>query len=90
MNRLIVVLGIIIVLTGCAKSSGSYQVVEKGEYSRLQYITAEGVMAPNFVQGYYVVIRDGETGAESKVQVSEEEYDACVVGDTVDNVNEWR
>ncbi len=88
MSRLIVLLGTIIVLTGCAKSASSYQVVEKGEYSRLQYITAEGVMAPNFVQGYYVVIRDGETGAESRMQVSEEEYDACVVGDTVDNTRE--
>lgn len=84
MNRLIVVLGIIIVLTGCAKSAGSYQIVEKGEYSRLQYITAEGVMAPNFVQGYYIVTRDGETGTESKIQVSEEEYDACVVGDMIE------
>jgi len=84
MNRLIVVLGIIIVLTGCTKSAGNYQVAEKGEYSRLQYTTAEGVMTPNFVQGYYVVIRDGETGAESKIHVSEEEYDACVVGDMIE------
>lgn len=88
MNRLIVLLGIIVVLTGCAKSAGSYQVVEKGEYSRLQYITAEGVMAPNFVKGYYIVLRDGNTGKEDKVQVSEEEYDACVIGDTVDNTKE--
>ena len=85
MSRLIILFGIIVTLSGCAKSSGDCQIVEKGEYSRLQYVTAEGVMAPNFVQGYYIVVRDGETGAENKIQVSEEEYGACVVGDTVDN-----
>ena len=89
MNKVVVVVIITILLTSCAKAS-VYQIVEKGEYSRLQYITAEGVMAPNFVKGYYIVLRDGNTGKEDKVQVSEEEYDACVVGDTVNNVNEWR
>lgn len=83
MSKLIVIVFVITLLTGCAKTS-SYQIIEKGEYSRLQYVTAEGIMAPNFVNGYYIVLRDGETGAESKVQVSEEEYDACVVGDMVE------
>ena len=83
MNKVMVAIAIAMLLTGCTKAS-AFQIVEKGEYSRLQYITAEGVMAPEFIKGYYVVIRNGDTGKENKVEVSEEEYEAYVVGDTVE------
>ena len=87
MNKVMVAIAIVMLLAGCSKAS-AYQIVEKGEYSRLQYITAEGVMAPEFIKGYYVVVRNGNTGKEDKVEVSEEEYRACVVGDVWEEKND--
>lgn len=70
-------------LVGCATQS-SQQIVEKGEYTRLQYVTEESVMTPGFEQGFYFVLRNGDTGAETRVMVSEEEYGAYVVGDMIE------
>lgn len=65
-----------------ANKSG--QVVEKGEYSRIQYITEGGVMTPEFIEGYYYVLRDGDTGKEDRVEISEEEFESYVVGDLIE------
>lgn len=70
-------------LVGCTTQS-SQQIVEKGEYTRLQYITEDGLMTPGFERGFYFVLRNGDTGAETRVMVSEEEYDAYVVGDMIE------
>ena len=69
----------------------AYQIVEKGEYSRIQYITRDRSMTPEFIIGYYYVLRDYQSGAENKVEISKEEYESCVVGDTVDKYRgeEW-
>lgn len=60
------------------------QIVEKGEYNRIQYITEDGMMTPEFIEGHYYVLRNGDTGQENKIEISEEEYDACVVGDVIE------
>lgn len=60
------------------------QIIEKGEYSRIQYITKDHSMTPEFITGYYYVLRDYQNGTENKVEISEEEYESCVVGDTVE------
>lgn len=61
-----------------------YQIVEKGEYSRIQYTTLNHTMTPEFITGYYYVIRNYQTGKETKVELSQEEYETCVIGDTVE------
>lgn len=61
-----------------------YQVIEKGQYSRIQYITDNTGLTPEFVTGYYYVLRDYNTGEEHKIEISEEDFNSCVVGDTVE------
>lgn len=61
----------------------SYQIVEKGEFSKLQYIIEETEMTPYFETNYYIVLRDYKTGTEKKKIISQKEYNTYVLGDTI-------
>ena len=76
------ILGMIVV--DATHTTQQRQIVEKGEYHRIQYIVDDGVMTPEFIEGYYYVLRNGNTGKEDKVEISEEKFEACVVGDVVE------
>ena len=84
--RIILICIMCIFLVGYDTQQSSQQIVEKGEYTRLQYVIENGVMSPEFVKRYYVVVRNGNTGAEKRVTVSENEYKKCVVGDMVNKI----
>lgn len=76
------ILGMIVV--DATHTTQQRQIVEKGEYHRIQYVIDNGVMTPEFINGYYYVLRDSDTGKEDEVEISEEEFEACVVGDVVE------
>lgn len=76
------ILGMIVV--DAAHTPQQCQIVEKGEYHRIQYIVDDGVMIPEFIEGYYYVLRNGNTGKEYEVEISEEEFEACVIGDMIE------
>lgn len=62
----------------------NYQIIEKGSYNRIQYNIINNTMTPNFIVGYYYILRDYNTGIEYKQTISEEEYNSYVLGDTVE------
>lgn len=70
-----------------SNSNSNYTVIEKGEYERLQYVLLleENLMEPNFIQDYYIIIRN-EKGEEYRIN-GKEYYDKYILGDTVDKNN---